>query len=71
MTEIFVGGRDFPLTKRARAFDCVSCGLAILSHKGRGCSNRDLEGALPLPSWERIRRPGERCEPLAEVGEGV
>jgi hypothetical protein len=25
-----------PLTKRARAFDFVSCGLAILSRKGRG-----------------------------------
>jgi hypothetical protein len=25
---------------------------------------------LPLPLWERIRRPGEQSEPLAEVGEG-
>jgi hypothetical protein len=42
--------RDSPLTKRAHAFDFVSCGLAILSHRGRGkdaapaCRDLDLEG---------------------------
>lgn len=70
MTEI-LSGVGFPLTKRAHAFDCVSCGLAILSHKGRGRPDCDLVGTLPLPSWERIRRPGEPREPLAEVGEGA
>jgi hypothetical protein len=31
---------------------------------------RDVAASLPLPLWERIRRPNERREFLAEVGEG-
>jgi hypothetical protein len=67
----FVSGAALPLTKRAQAFDFVSCGLAILSHKGRGSvlevavmpRGEATPADLPLPLWERIRRPGEHCEP--------
>ena len=62
---------DEPLTNFGQELDFVSCGLRILSHKGRGrlaATSRRIvtlrmqakdAPTLPLPLWERIRRPHE------------
>jgi hypothetical protein len=46
-----MGLANLPLTKRVHAFDFVSCGLAILSHKGRGDSRGT---ALPQAAAEGV-----------------
>jgi hypothetical protein len=70
--------RDSPLTKRAHAFDFVSCGLAILSHRGRGRvrtldlrlrHHRRHESTSPLVGEDTQAARGE-ADRLAEVGEG-
>ena len=70
-----------PLTNFGQGSRC-SPGLRILSRKGRGRFAaspyalamsglwRGGAASLPLPLRERIRRPGEQSEPLADVGEG-
>jgi hypothetical protein len=70
-----------PLTNYGQAIATLSRPSYPLP-QGRGkdaapaCGDLDVAGGqssaagLPLPLWERIRRPGERREPLADVGEG-
>jgi len=43
-----------PLTKRVPASGFAVCGLAILSHEGRGEGDA-LSPIPPLPLWERIQ----------------
>ena len=51
---------------------CVSspAGGEVGRHASRPCLGHRGRRGLPLPLRERIRRPGEQSEPLAEVGEG-
>ena len=50
---------------------CVSspAGGEVGRHASRPCLGHRGRRGLPLPLRERIRRPGEQSEPLAEVGE--
>ena len=71
-------GRSQPLTNFGQAFDFVSCGLRILSRRGRGKlaapSVPQAEAELVAPYLSPCGRGYEGrvnvSEPLAEVGEG-